>query len=152
MTNSIRIRAAIQGDAATLAQFNAAMALETEDLALDPATVRAGVDTMLNQPSLGFYLVAVNNGATVGSLMITSEWSDWRNGLFWWIQSVYVTPQSRRLGVFSRLFAEVRTMAAAQGNVCGLRLYVERDNGPAQQTYRRQTMTETPYRLYQLTL
>jgi ribosomal protein S18 acetylase RimI-like enzyme len=149
MTDSIRIRAAIQADAATLAQFNASMALETERQTLDPATVRAGVDTMLNQPGLGFYLVAVDKGATVGSLMITSEWSDWRNRLFWWIQSVYVIPQSRRQGVFSRLFAEVQRMAAEQGNVCALRLYVERDNGPAQQTYRRLGMTETPYRLYQ---
>jgi ribosomal protein S18 acetylase RimI-like enzyme len=152
MTDSIRIRAATHDDAATLALFNTSMALETEDMTLDPPTVRAGVDTMLAQPGLGFYLVAVENGATVGSLMITSEWSDWRNGLFWWIQSVYVVPSSRRKGVFSRLFDEVRRMATEQNTVCGLRLYVERDNKPAQQTYRGQGMEETAYRLYQTNL
>jgi GNAT superfamily N-acetyltransferase len=150
MNDSILIRHANAEDAAVLAQFNARMALETEGRTLAPDTVRKGVEAMLRHSDFGFYLIAETGDTPVGSLMITSEWSDWRNGLFWWIQSVYVVPGKRRHGVFSSLFRQVFDMTAERNDIRGLRLYVERDNVAAQTTYRALGMTETAYRLYEI--
>lgn len=150
MNDSILIRHANAEDAAVLAQFNASMALETEGRTLAPDTVRKGVEAMLRHSDFGFYLIAETGDTPVGSLMITSEWSDWRNGLFWWIQSVYVVPGKRRHGVFSSLFRQVFDMTAERNDIRGLRLYVERDNVAAQTTYRALGMTETAYRLYEI--
>lgn len=149
MPDPFRIRTATPDDAATIAGFNAAMAQETEGKPLDPDTVRAGVDRLIDDPSRGFYLVAEQAGTVVGSLMITTEWSDWRNGTFWWVQSVYIRPEARRQGVYSALYRAVKERAAAAGTVCGIRLYVERSNAVARQTYQALGMTETSYRLYE---
>lgn len=146
----LRIRPALLGDAATIAEFNRAMARETEHLELDPVRVRAGVEAVLGDPAKGFYLVAESGGRVVGQLMITFEWSDWRNGSFWWIQSVYVDAAARGAGVYKRLYEQVRTMAAEAGNVCGLRLYVERDNKRARDVYYRQGMRPTAYEMYEV--
>jgi GNAT superfamily N-acetyltransferase len=143
------IRPAAAADAETIASFNEAMAVETEGKALDPATIRAGVRALLSRPDLGLYLVAEEDGRIVGQLMITFEWSDWRNGVVWWIQSVYVRPESRGRGVYRALHARVRSRALADGGVRGLRLYVERENAAAQATYRRLGMRETSYRLFE---
>ena len=149
MPDDIAVRAATRADADTLAQFNRAMADETEDKALDPETVRNGVEALFDDPSRGFYLVAEAEGRLVGSLMITTEWSDWRNGRFWWIQSVYVRPDARRRGVYRALHRAVRRRARDAAEVCGLRLYVDRGNEAARDTYEALGMTETAYRLYE---
>lgn len=144
------VRRADIKDAPTIAAFNTAMALETENKVLDPETITAGVTRFVTDASLGFYLVAEHDGVVAGCLGITFEWSDWRNGLFWWIQSVYVEPASRRTGVFRHLYDHVNDLAQRESDVCGLRLYVERDNTRAQQTYRNLGMTETDYLLFEV--
>ena len=131
----LHIRNAERRDLEFIAAGNSAMALETEHKRLDPGTVTAGVQAAFDDQSRGRYFVAEVDGQVVGQLMITYEWSDWRNGVFWWIQSVYVTPGARRLGVFRALHAHVEQLARATAGVCGLRLYVENDNIRAQQTY-----------------
>ena len=145
--NAITVRPARAEEADTLAGFNIAMALETEGRRLLPDVVGAGVRRLLAEPALGFYLVAEAAGAVVGSAMVTTEWSDWRNGRFWWIQSVYVRPERRRHGVFRALYAHIREAAAQAPDVCGFRLYVERENAAAQATYRALGMHETDYRI-----
>jgi ribosomal protein S18 acetylase RimI-like enzyme len=149
MPDPVTIRRATLDDAETLARFNEAMAEETEDKALDPDTVRAGVRSVFEEPGQAFYLVAEHDGMTVGSLMITTEWSDWRNADFWWIQSVYVRPEERRTGIYTALHRDVRRRARAAEGVCGLRLYVERDNAAAQAAYEELGMEAPPYRMYE---
>lgn len=149
MPDDVTIRAATEGDTDILTQFNHSMAEETEEKTLDPDTVRKGVQSVLDDPSRGFYLLAVREEAIVGSLMVTPEWSDWRNGTFWWIQSVYVRPYARRSGVYRALHRAVRIRARAADDVCGLRLYVERGNEAARETYEALGMTETSYRMYE---
>ena len=150
MTDSIHIRRAGPADLSFIVESNIAMALETEGLALDDATVRSGVGAVLADSSLGFYLVAEVDGRTAGQLMVTYEWSDWRNGLWWWIQSVYVSPDFRRRGVYSALHRHVAEAAQAAGGVCGIRLYVERENTIAQQVYKSLEMYPTRYHMYEI--
>jgi len=145
----MRIRQAVPNDADTLVGFNLRLAWETEEKRLDPAVLAAGVRSVLQNSALGFYLVAEIDGTVAGSLMVTTEWSDWRNGVFWWIQSVYVVPERRRRGVFRALYEAVRERAKGASQVCGLRLYVERDNVAAQAAYTRLCMRETRYRLFE---
>ena len=133
---NITVRPATAADADFLAQGNAAMALETEHKQLDPGIVGAGVRAALADPTKGLYFIAEQGGQRVGQLMFTYEWSDWRNGTFWWIQSVYVLPEARRSGVFRALFRHVEQRAERDPGVCGIRLYVERENDRAQATYR----------------
>ena len=133
---NISIRPATAADADFLAAGNAAMALETEHKQLDAGVVSAGVRAALADPGKGLYFIAESNGQRVGQLMFTYEWSDWRNGTFWWIQSVYVLPEARRNGVFRALFHHVEQLAQGDPSVCGIRLYVERENVRAQATYR----------------
>jgi len=149
MPPPLTIRTADPSDVERLARFNERMAAETEDKDLDAETVRAGVRSMIETPNRGFYLLAERGGKVVGSLMITTEWSDWRNGTFWWIQSVYVRPVARRQGVYASLHSEVTSRAEAAGDVCGIRLYVEKDNQAARETYAALGMTETSYRMYE---
>ncbi|XOV88718.1 MAG: GNAT family N-acetyltransferase [Pseudomonadota bacterium] len=146
----VSIRRATPADTTVLARFNTLMALETEHKRLDEPVVTAGVRRLLETPDLGFYLVAEHEQVITGALAITFEWSDWRNGLFWWIQSVYVMPAFRQQGVFRTLYNEVNRQARSAENVCGIRLYVEKDNLNAQQTYLRLGMAETDYRLYEV--
>jgi ribosomal protein S18 acetylase RimI-like enzyme len=145
----LRVRRATSEDAEAIAAFNAAMALETEGKRLLPKVLGAGVRRLLAEPALGFYLVAEAGGQVVACLMVTTEWSDWRNGRFWWIQSVYVQPPWRRRGVFRALYAQVRAAAALEPDVCGLRLYVEHENATAQATYRSLGMQRTDYLLFE---
>jgi ribosomal protein S18 acetylase RimI-like enzyme len=147
-TATIRVREALMGDINALVEFNAAMALETEAKTLDPRVLSAGVAAVLAEPRRGFYLVAENERELAGCLMITYEWSDWRNGDWWWLQSVYVRPEQRRHGVFRTLYAEVERLAKARVDVVGVRLYVERENQHAQKTYESLGMHEEHYRLY----
>ncbi|MFN9880458.1 MAG: GNAT family N-acetyltransferase [Planctomycetota bacterium] len=136
-------------DTAVLAGFNIAMAAETESLELLPEVISAGVAAILADPGRGCYLLAEFGGEVAGALMVTSEWSDWRNGFFWWIQSVYVRPEFRRQGIYRSLHEHLRQLAKTEPNVCGLRLYVERENERAQATYSRLGMRETHYLLYE---
>lgn len=150
MPNSINIRRAIPADAQFIIESNIAMARETEGITLDEQAVRPGVGAVLADASLGFYLVAEIDGNAAGQLMVTYEWSDWRNGLFWWIQSVYVRPESRRRGVYRALHRHVADAAQAEGGVCGLRLYVEQENVTAQRVYQSLDMRRTRYQMYEV--
>jgi GNAT superfamily N-acetyltransferase len=141
----MNIRQAHAGDADIVAQFNVALAKESEQLDLEPGRVKAGVAALLRDPAKGLYFVAEEAGAVVGQLLITHEWSDWRNGDFWWLQSVYVRPDFRRRGVFQALFDHVLKRAAQQADVCGLRLYVDTRNAPARKVYERLGLKETHY-------
>jgi GNAT superfamily N-acetyltransferase len=145
----IVIRQSKLADCDIIAAFNVALALETEDLRLDPAVVRPGVEAILRDPAKGIYFVAENCGAVIGQVLITYEWSDWRNGNFWWLQSVYVQKEFRARGVFKALFGHAAAQAAAQKNVCGLRLYMERDNHRAREVYRRLGLNETHYQVFE---
>ncbi len=147
---SISIRPAVFTDATRITEFNALMAKETENLDLDFARLHAGVEAVLRDPSKGTYYVAEMNGSVVGQLLITYEWSDWRNGNFWWIQSVYVQKDFRGKGVFKSLFEHVRSLANKEKNVCGLRLYVEKHNSRARQAYERLGMKKTRYEMYEV--
>lgn len=152
MNNDLDIRRATVADVDVLVRFNQAMARETEGKELADGILRPGVEGLFARPEYGFYLIAEpkTNEPTgpAGSLMITYEWSDWRNGLFWWIQSVYVAPEWRRRGVYAALYDHVKTLATAE-NVCGFRLYVEKENVVAQETYQRLGMSETHYLMFE---
>ena len=148
MTDPITIRPAARADVARLVDWNVAMAGETEAKDLDRSVLERGVHGVLDEPRRGFYLVAERAGVAVGSLLVTYEWSDWRNGDFWWIQSVYVTPGARRGGVFRALYAAVEQRARTAGAV-GLRLYVELENHRAQQTYEDLGMRRCRYHMYE---
>ncbi len=143
------VREARRDDLDWLAEGAIAMAWETEHKRLDPDTVRAGIAAGLDDPARARYFVADGNGARAGTLMLTQEWSDWRNGAWWWIQSVYVAPAHRRQGVFAALYRHVEALARDAQGVIGLRLYVERDNGAAQRTYTALGMRDAGYQLYE---
>lgn len=147
--SNVSIRPAAPADVDRLVEFQQAMAAETEDKGLEPARLRSGIDYLIEHPQEGFYLIAERNGESAGSLMVTFEWSDWRNGRFWWIQSVYVDAAHRRQGVYSALHEAIRRRAEEDPQGCGIRLYVEVENVNAQATYRQLGMIETHYRLYE---
>ena len=146
----MRIRKASLADAQIIAEFNRRMAEETEQLRLGPARVRRGVRALLNEPARGTYFVAELDGVVAGQLLITYEWSDWRNGNFWWIQSVYVPREFRRRGVFRALFRHVLRLAKSRRDVCGLRLYMDAHNHRARQTYERLGLKHTDYQVFEL--
>lgn len=153
LPNHLIIRAANLEDVQSIITFSAAMAHETENRQLDEARLREGTLSLLTTPSYGFFTVAeLREGERrqlIGQLMITYEWSDWRNGVFWWIQSVYVDPAWRRRGVFRRMHGEVVSQAKADPKVCGVRLYVEQDNRTAETVYQRVGLTRSAYRVYE---
>ena len=148
----VTIRRAEPRDAPAVAEFNRLLAWETEHKALDPAVLARGVGRLLADPAKGFYLVAEADGAAVGQLMATFEWSDWRDGWFWWVQSVYVRDDYRRSGVFRALFGELVRRARAAGDVVGVRLYVERENTRAQATYQQLGMGDAGYLVWEVML
>ncbi|MCW5579496.1 MAG: GNAT family N-acetyltransferase [Dokdonella sp.] len=147
MASLITIRDASEGDRDFLVHSNAAMAQETEAKVLDRAILARGVAALLAAPQRGFYLIAERAGERVGCLLVTHEWSDWRNGVWWWLQSVYVRPECRGRGVFAAMYRRIRAEARSTPGVCGLRLYVERENHPAQQVYAKLGMRDEPYRM-----
>ena len=146
----IKIRTAVMADLPVIADFNVRLARESEDLALETARVEAGVKALLTDPAKGIYYVAEVAGAVAGQLMITYEWSDWRNGNIWWIQSVYVKPEFRRAGVFRALFHHLESLAKTQKDVCTLRLYMHAENTRARQSYERLGMRRTKYEVFEL--
>jgi ribosomal protein S18 acetylase RimI-like enzyme len=145
----IRVRPAHLDDAETIARFQETMALVTEHKVLDPGKIRRGVAAVFADAERGFYLVAEAGEQVIASLLVTREWSDWRDGWFWWIQSVFVAEDWRRRGVYRLLHEAVRDRAKQAGGIVGVRLYVEKDNTAAQQVYRALGMRETDYRLYE---
>lgn len=152
MTDEIQFsaRPAGTGDLEAIVERNIRLAIETEAKRLDRSTVRRGVEQALARPELARYFIAEIGGRAVGQLMITYEWSDWRCGVLWWIQSVYIDATFRRQGVFRRLFQHVERLARADDEVCGLRLYVESHNAPALATYRGLGMSPTGHLVYEV--
>lgn len=143
------VRSATPADRDIIVEFNRLLALESENVTLDTAILSPGVAAVLSDPHRGRYFVADENGQVIGQMMITYEWSDWRNGWIWWLQSVYVRQDRRRAGVFRALFHHVQDQAKKAGNVAGLRLYVERENHSAQKTYESLGFEEMHFHLYQ---
>jgi ribosomal protein S18 acetylase RimI-like enzyme len=146
---NIEIRVASSADAEFLVRGNAEMALETEHLSLDFDRLRDGVHAVFENPARGVYFVATVGARRAGMMMITCEWTDWRNGVFWWIQSVFVEPEFRSQGVFKALYRYVENQAKATPGVAGLRLYVENSNNRAQNTYQSVGMKRTAYQLFE---
>jgi len=153
LLHQLNIRPAGRDDVDSIVTFSAAMAMETEQRRLDQAMLREGTESLLGTPSLGFFMVAEllvsERPMLVAQLMITYEWSDWRNGIFWWIQSVYVDPHWRRRGVFRRMLEHVMASAKAAPDVCGVRLYVEQNNHAAQTVYQRLGLSPSGYKVYE---
>jgi len=147
---AIVVRLATAADAEFLVRGNAEMALETEHLSLDLERLRDGVHAVFHKPQRGVYYIAEVDGRRAGMMMITDEWSDWRNGVFWWIQSVYVERAFRRRGVFKALYRHVERLARQMPEVCGLRLYVENNNSRAQEIYGRLGMQRTVYQMFEV--
>ena len=149
----LNVRLATREDADTIASFSAAMALETEGRRLDPDRLHEGTIALLESPDRGFFMVAelgqLGTCQLLGQLMITYEWSDWRNGVFWWIQSVYVAPSWRHQSIFRRMHEAVMSSAKTSPNVCGVRLYVEESNSAAQAVYRRVGLTPSSYVIFE---
>ncbi|UCC97344.1 MAG: GNAT family N-acetyltransferase [Phycisphaerales bacterium] len=149
MAEELLVRLAEDRDIEALAKFNMALAWETEQKKLELPVVTEGLRTLLNNPRHGFYTVAEVAGRVVGCIMITYEWSDWRCGQFWWIQSVYVDTDFRRRGIFRRLYEFLKEKASREQNVCGFRLYVEHSNLTGQSTYAGVGMEEASYKFYE---
>jgi ribosomal protein S18 acetylase RimI-like enzyme len=149
MNNKILIRPAKLSDAPAMVEFNQAMARETEGKYLDRETLTGGVEAVFHAADKGFYVIAEAEGKIVGGLMVTFEWSDWRNGWFWWIQSVYILPDFRGRSIYRELYEFVRTKAREAKNVCGFRLYVEKENANAQKVYEKLGMEQSHYLMYE---
>jgi len=145
----MNIRLAQKEDVVSLVEFNQAMALETEGKQLKPETLHSGVNAVFDDSKKGFYVVAENAGEIVGGLMITYEWSDWRNAWFWWIQSVYILPEYRGQGIYRMLYEYVKQKAEESKDVCGFRLYVEKENRRAQKVYEKTGMESSYYVMYE---
>lgn len=152
MNDQIAIRIAKKEDASALIEFNQAMALETEGKNLDSQILTSGVESVFHDERKGFYVVAEESEKIIGGLMITFEWSDWRGQWFWWIQSVYILPESRGKKIYSRLYDFVKEKARESNEVCGIRLYVEKENTHAQKVYEKLGMEASHYLMYEETL
>ncbi len=149
MHSECQVRRAEPKDVPIIAELNIAMARETESRQLCPVTVTEGIRAVFSNPDYGIYVVAESKGEVVGCLLITFEWSDWRCGLFWWIQSLYVRPVFRRRGVFRQLHDFVKTEALRRPQTCGIRLYVAQSNHVARRAYEEIGMKPTSYRIYE---
>jgi GNAT superfamily N-acetyltransferase len=147
--NTLQIRDATLADLATIVRFNSLLAEETEHKRLDPATIERGVRRALTEPALCRYFVAERAGQIVGQAMITIELTDWRDGVLWWLQSVYVAETQRGGGVFRALFQHIESLAEADGEVRGLRLYVERENERARAVYEQLGMQPSGHLVYE---
>ncbi len=146
---NIKIRPGLLFDIDTIADFQVKMALETENLKLDPAVVNLGVTAVMDDPSKGKYWLAEVDNEVVGCLLTVPEWSDWRNGTVLWIHSVYVHPDFRKHGVYKALYAHLKQMVSESSDLRGLRLYVDKTNQKAQQVYEAMGMSGEHYHLYE---
>src|ERR1035437_628095 len=145
----MNIRIARPEDIESLVEFNQAMALETEGRHLDGDVLRSGIDAIFNSDRRGFYVVAEEDDCIIGGLMVTYEWSDWRNAWFWWIQSVYIVPASRGQKIYSRLYDFVKEMADEAGGICGFCLFLRTGNVNAQRVYEAVGMHRSHYLMYE---
>lgn len=145
----ITVREAHPSDQEAIVQFQIEMAWETEKVRLKPETIKSGVRAVFDNPHLGRYFVTENNGEVIASLMVTYEWSDWRNSLVWWLQSVYVIPQYRRHGVFRKMYEHIRSLVIENENVAGIRLYMIHHNEVAGRVYEQMGMDGNHYRLFE---
>lgn len=148
-SEEITIRIAKMEDVKDLVEFNQAMALETEGKTLTAQVLKNGVEAVFRDQHKGFYAVAESGGKIVGGLMITYEWSDWRNKWFWWIQSVYILPDFRGKRIYSKLYAFVKTLAKDRRDISGFRLYVEKENANARKVYEKLGMKASYYLMYE---
>ncbi|MCA1757068.1 MAG: GNAT family N-acetyltransferase [Bacteroidales bacterium] len=146
--NKITIREAVREEAPVIADFQVLMAMETEGCSLRHDIIMKGVKAVFEDPAKGRYFIAEEAGKPLASMLITPEWSDWRNSFVWWFQSVYVIPEARRRGIFRMMYNHVREMAEKEG-AAGLRLYVEAENSRAQKTYEAMGMDSTHYKMYE---
>ena len=146
----VLVREATMPDAEAIVGFQSAMALETEGKTLDVDTLRMGVRSVIEDPSKGYYLIAEIDGEPVGGLMVTYEWSDWRSMTFLWIQSVFVDSDWRRRGVYRAMHNHVVQTAEQDPGLCGVRLYVDRDNHGAQRKYESLGMSQSHYDMYEI--
>lgn len=149
MKHDIVIRDATSGDAEVIAEFNSRLAIETENKQLDANVLLSGVKRALERPEMCRYFMAEIDGRVVGQSMVTYEWTDWRDGVIWWFQSVYVLKSQRGCGVFRAIYRHVVEAAQASSDVRGLRLYVDQRNRPAMETYRRLGMHDAGYYVYE---
>ncbi len=149
--SDFHIRLATLDDLESLVTCNLSLAWETEGRQLERARLQAGVNSILADATKGFYLVMEHRpaGQSIGQLLLTFEWSDWRNAVFWWLQSVYVQKEWRQHGVFKKLYDYVLQEAERQGNVAGIRLYVEEENAVAQGVYAHVGLSVAPYKLFE---
>jgi len=146
---NVLCREARSSDRAAIVDFQITMARETEDVALDRAICTRGVEAVFRDNTKGCYYVAESAGTVVASLLITHEWSDWRDGVVWWIQSVYVRPEFRGQRVYAGLYEHVKRIALADDNIKGIRLYVDARNTRAQEVYARLGMSGEHYRVFE---
>ena len=149
MEDTTEIRLALEDDLEQLAESNKLMAQETEGIELEHAKVLSGVGYLLTNPRHGFYVVAEVGGKFAGSLMVTKEWSDWRNGFFWWIQSVYVLPEYRQKGIYTKLYSYIKDLGYNDEKCIGFRLYVAKENENAKVVYKKLGMDESNYVLFE---
>ena len=147
--SGIKVRYATPAEARRLVDFNLALALESEGLAMEEKTVSAGVLAVMSHPERGFYLVAELDGAPAGCLLVTYEWSDWRNKTFWWISSYYVKPEFRGRGIYTAMDEKLQELAAKDGNVCGFRTYAHKGHKQAQDAFRNLGMVEKEYIIFE---
>lgn len=146
----MKIRIATIEDAKNLVEFNQAMALETEGKRLEAEVLQRGVSAVFEDEKKGFYVVAEDETSKiVGGLMVTFEWSDWRDKWFWWIQSVYILPEARGKKLYTKMYDFVKDQAKIRGDVCGFRLYVETENTNAQKVYEKCGMESSHYLMYE---
>ena len=145
----ISIRPSKFDDISAIAEFQQKLAIETEHINLNLHTVTTGIEALFTDPGKGVYYVAESQGNIIGCFLITYEWSDWRNGWFWWIQSVYIRPEARGQRIYSKLYEFLKRRAAAEGNVCGFRLYAETDNRHAQMVYKKVGMNAPRYVMFE---
>ena len=145
----VEVRRAKRGDISYIIEFQKQMALETEDLTLDDQKIKKGVEAVFNDPEKGFYVVSTSNSQIVASMMITPEWSDWRNGYFLWIQSLYVIPSFRKQGIFRNMYKHIKQIVVETANYLGLRLYVEGNNNTAIDVYMNVGMKGSHYKMFE---
>lgn len=149
MISKFQFREANPTDGESIVNFQLAMALETEDLALDEETCKLGVAEVFKNSARGKYHVVQHESKVIASLLIVPEWSDWRNGEVWWIHSVYVLPEFRKEKVFTQFYEYVKSKVQESPNLRGLRLYVDKKNEIAQKVYQRIGMNNQHYELYE---
>lgn len=147
--NDITVRYAKESDRSFIIECQLKMALETENLRLDHHTVEQGVKAVFDDPLKGFYIVTEKEGKHCSCLMVTPEWSDWRNNWVWWIQSVYVVPQMRQMGIYGKMYCFIKSLVSENTEVAGIRLYVDNTNIRAREVYKRMGMTDEHYRLFE---